>query len=127
MKIRIVMVLLLVGAIGWFGLLLMQRQLGVGSFAESPQQVRLAPGRRAVVGGGRAVLGFVNGNLQTVAIEVRCAAETTRVRLQRSTGAVGDKGNISQPICGVEIRWVHDAPAGRTNPAARTFEISWSE
>lgn len=115
---RIFAVIAVLGAVGWLLLVGIERQFGIGRFADSPQQLTLLPGRRAIVGGGRAVLGFAVLEQRRVILEVRCAAGGARLEL--AEGAAGDE------VCGVRVRWL-GAALPLAAPGSHRFEVSWSD
>lgn len=119
MEKRLVVVLLLLGLAGWLGLVAIQWQFGLGRFAKSPQEVVLRPGGRAIVGGGRAVLGFVAESGAKVTIEVRCAAETARVDLDRDT--------FSEPLCGLRVRRLVEPFLRPIHSGSARFEVTWRD
>lgn len=118
MKIRLLIITLALGLGGWLLLLGIEWQLGLGRFARSPQVVELAPGRRIIVAGGRAVLGFARERYDRAEVEVRCAAEQKELSLLRQTP--------SEPVCGVRLRWLEPSME-RRQPDAESFEVSWGD
>lgn len=116
---RILALILALGLFGWLGLMVMQWQFGVGRFATSPQKLLLQPGRRVIVGGGRAVLGLMANRSKEVTIELRCADAETRLDLER--------GDQSEEICGVRVRWLEAAPVSQPAAGSAAFEISWTD
>ena len=89
---RIFVLILVLGFLGWLGLVLIERQFRLGRFAENPQHVELLPGRRAIVGGGRAVLGFVGPEKKEVKLEIGCAEEKIVTEVSQNAA--------SEEICG---------------------------
>ncbi len=119
MEKRLVAVIVLLGVAGWLGLLAIQWQFGLGRFAASPQEVVLRPGGRAIVGGGRAIVGLVSESGREVTIEVRCAAETARVDLGRDA--------VSERLCGVRVRRLVRPLLRPDPPGSARLEITWNE
>lgn len=117
MEKRIVVAILVLGLLGWLGLIAIEWQFGLGRFASSPQEIVLAPGSRAIVGGGRAVLGFVAQKRNTVVVEVKCAAETRRVELAEAAP--------SEEVCGVRVRWSAAVDVFPRPSGGLRFEVSW--
>lgn len=115
MKLRIFVVVVVLGVLGWLMLLGVQRQFGIGGFARSPQKIDLLPGQRAIAGGGRAVLGFAALEEHSVTLVVRCADGETRLELA--------EGAASEEVCGVHVRWL--GPALVKAPGTNRFEVSW--
>ena len=79
MKSRVFVVILILGLLGWLGLFGIQWQFGLGRFADNPQRFQLYPGQRVIVGGGRAVMGYIASRKREVLLELRCAEETARL------------------------------------------------
>lgn len=119
MEKRIVIGILVLGVLGWLGLVAIEWQFGLGRFATSPQKLVLAPGSRAIVGGGRAVLGFVSRKDRTSVIEVRCAAEVRRFELAEGSG--------SEEACGVVVRWYAALDVFPARSGSVRFEVTWEE
>lgn len=116
MKTRIFAVVVILGVIGWLFLLGIQRQFGIGRFAKNPQHVTLLPGQRAIVGGGRALVGFAVLEKRRVTLEVRCADDKTRLELK--------EGATSDEVCGVHLRWL-GAALPSAPPGSNRFEVFW--
>jgi len=116
MRTRIFAIILILGALGWLLLVGIERQFGIGRYAKSPQQLTLLPGRRVIVGGGRAVVGFAALEKRRVTLEVRCAEGGSRLELA--------EGATSDEVCGVRVRWLGAAPL-RAAPGSNRFEVSW--
>jgi hypothetical protein len=116
MRIRLLVLILLLGVGGYLALLGLEWKLELGRFAESPQRVTLEVGRRAIVGGGRGVVGFVGERRGAAVVELKCAAEKTRLELV--------EGQTSGPVCGVRIRVLgFEGVPGQ--PARVGIEVSW--
>ncbi|MEM9554337.1 MAG: hypothetical protein AAGC60_08770 [Acidobacteriota bacterium] len=95
MKGRWLVVFVLLGA-GWVALELMQYQVGLGRYAESPQRVSIRQGGTAIVGGGQAGVHYLGSPFRRSAnLEVRCKDVEERFRLR--------PGDVSTPVCGVEV------------------------
>lgn len=119
MEKRVLAIALVLGFVGWLGLLVIEWQFGLGRFAESPQEILLTPGRRSIVGGGRAVLGLVERRGKSVTVEVSCAGEKRRLEL--------DERVSSGEICGVSLSWSDAAAVAGSPFGSVTFEVSWTE
>ncbi|HEX9733794.1 MAG TPA: hypothetical protein VGG06_17625 [Thermoanaerobaculia bacterium] len=118
MRTRIFAFVVVLGALGWLLLLGIQRQFRIGRFAASPQELTMLPGQRAIVGGGRAVVGFAVLERRRVTLEVRCAGGGSRLELA--------EGAASEEVCGVRVRWLGAAPPLEA-PGSNRFEVSWDD
>ncbi len=114
MERRVIITVIVLGVLGWAGLKMIEWQFGIGDFARSPQQVSLHPEGRAIVGGGRAVLGLVAIGGEKAELEIRCAGEEHEIELK--------PGGASEKICDVYVRWL--GPSVRF-PGAQQLEVSW--
>jgi len=114
MERRLIITMIVLGVLGWAGLKLIEWQFGIGDFAKSPQYVSLRPAGRAIVGGGRAVVGLVEMRDNKTMVEIRCADVVHEVQL--------DPGKPSDEICDVRVRWTGPSPRIL---GAQQLEVSW--
>jgi len=114
MERRLIISLLLLGLLGWAGLKLIEKQFGIGDFAKSPQYVSLRPGGRAIVGGGRAVVGLIEIRRDKASVQVRCSDVETELKLVLN--------KPSDEVCAVRVRWVGPSPRIL---GAQQLEVTW--
>ncbi len=117
MKWRIIAVMAVLGLLGWWGLVVIQRQFKVGEFAQSPQYVDLLPGSKAIVAGGQGLLSFIDQGRHHAVIEVRCAAERQLAELGESAA--------SEEICGFTVRWLGRSTRPGLASGSQRFEVAW--
>ncbi len=115
MERRLILVMIVLGVLGWGMLKTVEWQFGVGEFAKSPQMMMLRPGGRVIVGGGRAVLGLVAIRDEKAEIEIRCDEAEHEIRLR--------PGGASEKLCDVYVRWL--GPSVRV-PGTQQLEVSWN-
>jgi len=115
MERRLILTVIVLGVLGWAGLKLIEWQFGIGDFAKSPQHVTLRPAGRALVGGGRAVVGLVEIRRERAAVQIRCAGVEEEVRL--------DRGKPGEEVCGVRVLWMGPSPRILD---AQQFEVTWT-
>ena len=122
---RLIIVLALLTLLCFVGLEVLKQQFGLGRYTENPQRVSLGQDRRAIVGGGKAILDWVGtrpkveGESQQVELEVRCAEVEERVLLVQ--------GDSTEEICGVRVRWIETTVNFQTGRPTLVVLVSWAE
>ncbi len=121
MSRRLLIIVAMLGLLGYGGLLLIQWQFGMGRFAKSPQQILLAAGGRVIGGGGRAVVGLAEVADDTARVEIRCADVEHEAELARE--------ELSDEVCGVRVRWLGTTGevtlSDGTRVPGQVVEITW--
>ena len=125
MQRRLLLILAVLTLLCFAGLEVLKQQFGLGRYTENPQRVALSQNGRAIVGGGRAVVGWaatlpkVEDQDQQVELEMRCAEVEERVRLVQ--------GDSTEEICGVRVRWIETTIDFQTGAPRLVVLVSWPE
>ena len=88
--------------------------------SDEGDELALRPGRQAMVGGGRAVLGFVAPEKKKgkgPQIQIRCAAEKRILELAEDAQ--------TEEVCGIRVRSLGPVDPRNARYGGTRFEVSW--
>src|SRR5512141_3258664 len=92
------------------------KNLQLGTYAKSPQEVKVSLGQSALVGGGRAKLWYIGGDTGGD-FELKCKSGAERFQPERGE---------QYEACGVTVELIEVVDGGARAPQA-TYKVTWKE
>ncbi len=92
------------------------KNLQLGSFAKSPQEVKMSLGSTATVAGGRASLWFAGGDTGAD-FEIRCKEQQTYFQPSYDEPAC--------EACGIRVEFLELTQKSPNRPPKAVFKVSW--